>query len=132
MKSIKPGRGPSRQAAAGSAFGILFGIFWTIAAASIAWSASGAFGFIGLVFPLFGLVFIGISVYNLMYHSSNAHAEPEDRDSLLEIVESEEGTEGSKEDEAEAPSSDARFCPFCGASLSDGFSFCPKCGKKLP
>ena len=30
MKSIKPGRGPSAMGAMGSAFAVIFGIFWTI------------------------------------------------------------------------------------------------------
>ena len=51
MKSIKPGRGPSMMNAVGSLIGIVFGIIWTCAAASM-----GAPGF----FPLFGLVFIGM------------------------------------------------------------------------
>ena len=35
MKSIKPGRGPSGLSFIGSVFGIIFGIFWTIMAASM-------------------------------------------------------------------------------------------------
>ncbi len=25
-----------------------------------------------------------------------------------------------------------RFCPYCGAPLGDDFTFCGRCGKKLP
>ena len=35
MKSIKPGRGPSAMGAMGSIIAVIFGIFWTIAAASM-------------------------------------------------------------------------------------------------
>ena len=35
MKSVKPGRGPSGLGFIGSVFGIIFGIFWTIMAASM-------------------------------------------------------------------------------------------------
>lgn len=122
MKSIKPGRGPSKHAAAGSVFGIVFGIIWTVLAASI---TAGA-GVIGLIFPLFGLVFIGVNVYNLVYHSKNAAAEPEDRDSLLEIVDS-----GDDLPEESIPS-DAAYCPWCGEKLGEDYQYCPKCGRKLP
>ena len=49
MKSIKPGRGPSAMGAMGSVVAIIFGIFWTIMAASM-----GA----PLFFPIFGVIFI--------------------------------------------------------------------------
>lgn len=58
MKSIKPGRRRSRYNAVGAVIGIVFGIIWTIAALSM-----GAPFF----FPLFGLVFIGMGVYNAVY-----------------------------------------------------------------
>ncbi len=120
MKSIKPGRGPSQRGAAGSVFGIGFGILWTVLAAGI---TAGA-GVIGLVFPLFGLLFIGVNVYNLVYHKRNAQAEPEDRDSLLEIVD-------TREETPDLPS-DAAYCPWCGEKLGEDYQYCPKCGRKLP
>ncbi|MBR5538122.1 MAG: zinc ribbon domain-containing protein [Clostridia bacterium] len=119
MKSIKPGRGPSKRGAAGSVFGIAFGVLWTVLAVGI---TAGA-GPIGLIFPLFGLLFIGVNVYNLMYHKRNAEAEPEDRDSLLEIVDS---------DDTSAPATDAAYCPWCGEKLGEDYQYCPKCGRKLP
>ena len=119
MKSIKPGRGPSRRGAAGSAFGIAFGVLWTVLAAGI---TAGA-GVIGLIFPLFGVLFIGINVYHLIYHKRNVEAAPEDRDSLLEIVDS---------GDAPAPASDAAYCPWCGEKLGEDYQYCPKCGRKLP
>jgi Short C-terminal domain len=49
-----------------SLFGMLlvggFGIFWTIMAFTITQSAP--FPLVGVVFPLFGIIFIGIAVYN--------------------------------------------------------------------
>ena len=63
MKSIKPGRRRSRYNAVGAVIGIVFGIIWTIAALSM-----GAPFF----FPLFGLVFIGMGVYNAVYNYRNA------------------------------------------------------------
>ena len=87
MKSIKPGRGPSMMNAVGSLIGIVFGIIWTCAAASM-----GAPGF----FPLFGLVFIGIGVVNAIYSFKNATGD--NRYSAYDIVdEDEERWDGSLE-----------------------------------
>ena len=119
MKSIKPGRGPSRRGAAGAVFGIAFGALWTVLAIGI---TAGA-GPVGLIFPLFGLLFIGVNVYNLMYHKRNAEAEPEERDSLLEIVDSHDRP---------APATDAAYCPWCGEKLGEDYQYCPKRGRKLP
>ena len=47
MKSIKPGRGPSRRGAAGSVIAIVWGILWTVLAAG-ATQGAGAFGLIFL------------------------------------------------------------------------------------
>ena len=49
MKSIKRGRGPSMMNGLGSLFVSVFGVIWTIAAASM-----GAPWF----FPLFGICFV--------------------------------------------------------------------------
>ena len=131
MKSIKPGRGPSRRGAAGSVIAIVWGILWTVLAAG-ATQVAGAFG---LIFPLFGLCFIGMGVYNLIYHSKNASADAQDRDSLLEIVDSDEedGRSAAGEDIAAepAPGESAAYCPWCGARIKTGFLYCPKCGRKL-
>ena len=86
MKSIKPGRGPSRRGAAGAVFPIIWGIIWTALVCVIMVPVAGA---IGLLFALFGLCFIGMGVYSLCYHKRNAEADVQDRDSLLEIVDSE-------------------------------------------
>ena len=131
MKSIKPGRGPSRRGAAGSVIAIVWGILWTVLAAG-ATQGAGAFG---LIFPLFGLCFIGMGVYNLIYHSKNASADAQDRDSLLEIVDSDEenGRSAPGEDIAAepAPGESAAYCPWCGARIKTGILYCPKCGRKL-
>ena len=68
MKSIKPGRGPSMMGGFGSVFSVIFGIFWTILAASMTRGA----GLIGIIFPLFGVLFIIIGVFNAIYHFKNA------------------------------------------------------------
>ena len=63
MKSIKPGRGPSAMGAMGSVVAIIFGIFWTIMAASM-----GA----PVFFPIFGVIFVLLGVVQAVYHFKNA------------------------------------------------------------
>jgi len=63
MKSVKPGRGPSMMGGVGAIGAGLFGIIWTFGAASM-----GAPGF----FVLFGIVFIGISIFSAVYNLKNA------------------------------------------------------------
>ena len=124
MKSVKPGRGPSMMSGVGSVAGILFGIIWTIAAASM-----GA----PVFFPLFGLVFIGIGVAQAVYHFRNAAGER--RYSAFDIVDDGEepdpldGRFGAHSAQADP---DPGYCPYCGAHAEEGYEFCRKCGKKLP
>ena len=130
MKSIKPGRGPSMMGAVGAAFAVVFGIIWTMAAASM-----GAPFF----FPLFGLVFIGIGVFNVIYNLKNATGQ--NRYSAYDIVEENEepdplnlrfGSEDTAADTAAPASNTFAFCPYCGMELEEVFAFCPRCGKQLP
>ena len=66
-----------------------------------------------------------MGVYSLCYHKRNAEADVQDRDSLLEIVDS------RPEMETTAPT-DAAYCPWCGEKLGEDYQYCPKCGRKLP
>ena len=122
MKSIKPGRGPSQRGAAGAVFQIIWGIIWTALVCVIMVPVAGA---IGLLFALFGLCFTGMGVYSLCYHKRNAQADVQERDSLLEIVD-------SQPEEEMVISSDASYCPWCGEKLGEDYQYCPKCGRKLP
>lgn len=84
MKSIKPGRGPSMHSAVGSIFMVVFGVIWTLIAIGMTWDA----GIIGLLFPLFGLVFIGQGIYSAVVSFKNAKGK--DRMSLYDIVDESE------------------------------------------
>lgn len=108
----------------------LFGIFWCIAAGSMgAW----------FMIP-FGLIFIGVAVYNVLYNYHNVTSE--DRYSIVDIVEEDEETDplnekygkkisGNQATREEKGTSIA-YCPYCGTSVDSEYSFCPRCGKKLP
>ena len=132
MKSVKPGRGPSAMGAVGSLFAAVFGIIWTVAAASL-----GA----PVFFCLFGVVFVVLGIVQAVYHFKNAAGE--NRYSAFDIVDSDEEPDPldrrfRPERSAEAaPAEDGgggdfRFCPYCGARLGSGFAFCGKCGRRLP
>ena len=128
MKSVKPGRGPSAMGAVGSVIAVIFGIFWTITAASM-----GAPFF----FPLFGVLFIILGVVQAVYHFKNATGE--NRYSSFDIVEDDEEPDplnarfGDAPRDGPAPEvGDFRFCPYCGAKLGADFTYCGTCGRKLP
>ena len=132
MKSIKPGRGPSIISALGSVFSVIFGIFWTILAASMTRGA----GLIGIIFPLFGVLFIIIGVFNAIYHFKNASGK--NRYSAFDITDEDEepdplnGRFGSASAPTNARSAETHFCPYCGAPVQSDFAFCRKCGRELP
>jgi len=130
MKSIKPGRGPSKMGMVGGIFAALFGIFWCILALSMgAW----------FMVP-FGLIFIGVAIYNVIYNYRNATSQ--NRYSIVDIVDEDEETDplnekyGKKSTASKAAREEngtsAAYCPYCGASVNLDFDFCPKCGRQLP
>ena len=132
MKSIKPGRGPSAMGAMGSVAAVIFGIFWTIMAASM-----GA----PVFFPIFGVIFILLGVVQAVYHFKNAAGK--DRFSEFDIVDSREDPAPmerrfgqDREPWEEPPKQDSgagtAYCPYCGAKAEPGFVYCAKCGRKLP
>ncbi len=139
MKSIKPGRGPSGMKAISAVVGIVFGVFWTIAAASM-----GAPPF----FPLFGVVFIIMGCANFYYNYKNATGE--NRFSEFDIVDKSDevdplekhfgydkthGTNtapnSNSSDISAMNKNDFQFCPYCGTKLDSEYKFCPKCGKEI-
>ena len=127
MKSVKPGRGPSAMGAAGSVIVVIFGIFWTIGAASM-----GA----PPLFPLFGVLFVIMGIVQAVYNFKNATGE--NRYSSFDIVEDGEEPDpldqrfgDTRQNDQQPDSGDFRFCPYCGARLGAEFAYCGKCGKKL-
>jgi len=141
MKQIKPGRGISQLGYQGSLFAIAFGVLWTIIAAAIGIfafaQAGGIFAFVGIIFPLFGILFIAMAVKQAKFQKHNATAK--DRHSIVDIVDAtEEGDPFAKFDRAEterkaaeaAVAADA-YCTRCGTPLEAEDNFCPKCGNPV-
>ncbi len=128
MKSIKPGRGPSMMSGIASLAVGVFGIVWTFAAASM-----GAPGF----FSLFGVFFVLMAVVSGIYNIRNATAEQ--RYSAFDITDGSEEADplnqhfgaAPEQTDTAAAQSDGRFCPYCGASVEEDYSYCRQCGKKL-
>lgn len=128
MKSVKPGRGPSFMSAVVGIFVAVFGVAWTIMAVS-----AGA-GFMGI----FGLIFVAIAIIQVIYNFKNATGK--NRYSEFDITEDDEEVDpwnqrfGERKDEREEfdNRNQGNFCPYCGAKIESDFSFCQKCGKKLP
>ncbi|GED69357.1 hypothetical protein BRE01_30590 [Brevibacillus reuszeri] len=136
MKSIKPGRGPSAMGAAGSLGMVVFGIFWTIMAFSM--TRDAPFPLVGTIFPLFGIIFVGIGIFQTIYHYKNATSK--ERMSLFDITESNEegdplnrrfGQQSSGVEQTEETTVQKAFCPYCGERVKAGYQYCPSCGKTL-
>lgn len=142
MKSIKPGRGRSAMEAVFGVFGILFGVFWTVLAASMTQGA----GIIGIIFPLFGVGFVVLGGVRTAYSLRNAFGE--NRNSEYDITDDGEEPDPFDSRNAQredlyrdstahfAPSAgpsapEGGFCPYCGARVEGDYQFCRRCGKKL-
>lgn len=127
MKSIKPGRGPSRNSGIMSIFVGIFGVFWTIMAIKIG----------GYIMVPFGLIFIGMAIYQAIYSFKNATRK--NRHSLFDITDDGEEDDPLNEeyninhsDYEFTINDDSTYCPYCGKKVKDDFIYCNNCGKKLP
>lgn len=88
----------------------------------------------------FGLIGVGMAIYNAIYNYRNMTNE--DRYSIIDIVDEEEEIDPlnikyGKKTSANQPVNDVKvtsvaYCPYCGTSVNSEFDFCPRCGKHLP
>lgn len=125
MKSIKPGRGPSMMNGISSIGAAVFGVIWTVTAASMG----------GGIFALFGLVFIIMAVVQAVYNFKNASSE--ERYSVFDITDGNEEADPLNRRFGNVNSDDIKsegvsFCPYCGSAAEADFAFCAKCGRELP
>lgn len=150
MKSIKPGRGPSGMSFIGSIIAVVFGLFWTIMAASM--TANSPFPMVGTFFPLFGVIFILFGIINAVYNYKNATGK--DRFSMFDITDSPEegdpadkwikrpenehksdrdynkyGNNNCKQDYGNPAYSNIDHDDSAGRS--SGYKYCPYCGGQL-
>ena len=106
-------------------FGLVFSIFWCIAAASM-----GAWFML-----IFGIPFVGMMIYRLVLclqytkEDKKKTQEPWERPAT--------GWTTYQQNEPRWESSDTRqsrgngYCPYCGAAVESDFEYCPKCGRKM-
>jgi len=135
MYSVKPGRGPSAIGAVAGIFAGLFGVIWTIAAASM-----GAPGFMvafGVIFIIMALVGVGYNIFNAAnknrMSSFDITTQNEESDPIAKAM-GYDSNEYNRNHQAE-PDSPRKipggFCPYCGEKVKSDFDFCPKCGKDI-
>ncbi len=129
MKSIKRGRGPSLLSGIMGIFMIFVGIVWTALAAQAS-----------TVMALFGVLWTLMAVVTTIYHLFAAIRSS--RPSVYDITEDNEEPDplntrfGKQADGAPANTQNTAegsgFCPYCGAKAEKDYSYCRRCGKKLP
>lgn len=132
MKSIKPGRGPSMMSGVMGIFVALFGVVWTVIAASMG----------GGLFALFGIFFVGAAIASTVYNFKNATGK--NRYSAYDITDGNEEPDPFNERFGNAGNSDfsdwngadkkeaVKYCPYCGSKAEKTYEYCSNCGKKLP
>lgn len=108
----------------------LFGVFWTVMAI-----AGGAW----FMAP-FGIIFVVIAVTQAVYNFKNATGK--NRYSEYDITDENEepdpfnerfgGYDYDVERKNQSPSSESKYCPYCGNPVAEEFEYCNVCGKKLP
>lgn len=107
--------------------GALFGVFWTVMAI-----AGGAW----FMAP-FGLIFIGVAVFNAVYNFKNATGK--NRYSQYDITDEDEEPDPLNERFGNYNGSEifqckekGRYCPYCGAKNEEDYKYCKDCGRELP
>ena len=101
-------------------FVILFALFWCgVVAATGAW-----------FMLIFGLFFLGISVFRLVMCIKALNKEKE-KDRGSSTTRRETDPWNRPPHPTGTASSGSAFCPYCGAAVDSGFQFCPKCGRRL-
>ena len=127
MKSIKPGRAPSKLGVIAGICAALFGVGWIIGALAL---GAGPFA-------LFGIPFVVMAVAITVYNYRNASSE--NRYSLYDITEDSEEPDPLNEAAKKAEQTlnnmspaPRTYCPYCGAKTEPDYSFCQSCGKRLP
>ena len=104
----------------------LFGVFWTVLAAS---------GGAGIMVP-FGIIFIIIAVVQVIYNFKNATGK--NRYSQFDITDENEEPDplnekfGADGNYKRSETGGSRYGPYCGAKAGTDFEFCKECGRKLP
>ena len=112
----------------------VFGVIWTIGAASM-----GAPPF----FVLFGILFIIMAIAGVAYNAYNATqknrmsdfditTEREETDPIAQALGHASRTSSPDRSHSGSPRKiEGGFCPYCGAKVSPDFDYCPQCCKDI-
>lgn len=109
----------------GLAFGG-FGLYWSV----MAESAGAPFWPFGLFFFAIGLIIAAVGFWHVLAPKRSAPEGPADAAAETATVPPAQPDDAVRTAEQTHTKSD--FCPFCGMPVSPGYSYCRKCGKKLP
>lgn len=91
-------------------FGLIFSVFWCIAAVSM-----GAWFML-----IFGIPFVGMMAFRLVMVAKHGEERPKQPPRQ----------EVDPWERQERPNVNG-FCPYCGSAVEESFEYCPKCGRKL-
>jgi hypothetical protein len=121
----------------GSFIAVIFGIGWTVLAYYL--TRDSPVPMVGILFPLFGVLFVVVGIVQAYYHFTNATGQK--RFSAFDITDDDEERDplnqvfgrGRSErlKRARRRKVEGEFCPFCGAAAQHDFDYCPKCGKEI-
>lgn len=103
-------------------FVALFGVYWTILASRV-----------GGPFMLFGVFFVIVAIVQTVYNFKNATGK--NRYSQYDITDETEETDPLNEKFGNVKKEqrpDSEFCPYCGTVVAGDYTYCNKCGKRLP
>lgn len=114
----------------------VFGVFWTISAASMG-APKFMVGF-GVCFILCG---IGSAIYNF-YNATQKNrmslyditSNGEEVDPVAELMGHErhvDSNQSIRKNKRNVRKYEGNFCPYCGEEAKSDFDFCPKCGKDI-
>lgn len=160
MKNVKRKRGPSFLSFLGSLAAIIFGVLWTVLAyvgTSSLRATDGTMKIVGYAFPIFGIIFILMGIFEATYNFKRAMSQKKsiEEDTLQEdenrtfslfskknknpyrSTRSSSNAEDEYEDEdydfsqTNPNMSFKKYCTECGAPLDKNYKYCPECGKKI-
>jgi hypothetical protein len=84
MLSVKPGRGPSMMGGFALLGAAAFALLWTVFAIGLTREVDDGFGFVRILFPGFGVIFVLMALGGAVYNFRNAGAK--ERLSIVDIA----------------------------------------------
>lgn len=108
---------------------IFIGAIWTAGAISLTSQAPDEMGFVKILFPAFGVVFVSTGIFNLVKSvvgkkkTDNHSYYTDSGDETIDQKEYKVYQEGKEEKSIK--------CPMCNSTVNESQKFCTNCGNKL-